>query len=411
MIELIAIIAVVILCIVIFVLLKQLQQSKADSVASLLQAEEAKRLQNEVLMENVRLQTQITALQERIEQNQSNFTAQEKSLKEQLELMAKSFVQQGTQQLKVENELHLQQLLKPFQENLLTFRREVQEQKEKGIEQYSSMREMIGNLHKQHTEMHSTAQNLVDALRGEQKMQGDWGEFSLERILETSGLEKGIDYKTQDSFRDESGRHQRPDVVVYLPDNKHIIIDSKVSMVAFERFVNAEDEQTKKAELAKHILSVKNHIRLLGDKNYSDLEGISSPDFVLLFIPLESSFALAIKEEPAIYEQALAKKVVLVTPSTLLATLKTVSSIWKHEKQTKNAIEIAEQAARLYDKFVGFIDDMEKIGQKQLDAQKAYSDAMNKLSEGKGNLIRSSEKLKELGVKSRKDIDKKYLEE
>lgn len=411
MIELIAIIAVVILCIVIFVLLKQLQQSKADSVASLLQAEEAKRLQNEVLMENVRLQTQITALQERIEQNQSNFTAQEKSLKEQLELMAKSFVQQGTQQLKVENELHLQQLLKPFQENLLTFRKEVQEQKEKGIEQYSSMREMIGNLHKQHTEMHSTAQNLVDALRGEQKMQGDWGEFSLERILETSGLEKGIDYKTQDSFRDESGRHQRPDVVVYLPDNKHIIIDSKVSMVAFERFVNAEDEQTKKAELAKHILSVKNHIRLLGDKNYSDLEGISSPDFVLLFIPLESSFALAIKEEPAIYEQALAKKVVLVTPSTLLATLKTVSSIWKHEKQTKNAIEIAEQAARLYDKFVGFIDDMEKIGQKQLDAQKAYSDAMNKLSEGKGNLIRSSEKLKELGVKSRKDIDKKYLEE
>lgn len=411
MIELIAIIAVVILCIVIFVLLKQLQQSKADSVASLLQAEEAKRLQNEVLMENVRLQTQIIALQERIEQNQSNFTAQEKSLKEQLELMAKSFVQQGTQQLKVENELHLQQLLKPFQENLLTFRKEVQEQKEKGIEQYSSMREMIGNLHKQHTEMHSTAQNLVDALRGEQKMQGDWGEFSLERILETSGLEKGIDYKTQDSFRDESGRHQRPDVVVYLPDNKHIIIDSKVSMVAFERFVNAEDEQTKKAELAKHILSVKNHIRLLGDKNYSDLEGISSPDFVLLFIPLESSFALAIKEEPAIYEQALAKKVVLVTPSTLLATLKTVSSIWKHEKQTKNAIEIAEQAARLYDKFVGFIDDMEKIGQKQLDAQKAYSDAMNKLSEGKGNLIRSSEKLKELGVKSRKDIDKKYLEE
>ncbi|EPB65818.1 RmuC domain protein [Ancylostoma ceylanicum] len=369
-------------------------QSKADSVASLLQAEEAKRLQNEVLMENVRLQTQIIALQERIEQNQSNFTAQEKSLKEQLELMAKSFVQQGTQQLKVENELHLQQLLKPFQENLLTFRKEVQEQKEKGIEQYSSMREMIGNLHKQHTEMHSTAQNLVDALRGEQKMQGDWGEFSLERILETSGLEKGIDYKTQDSFRDESGRHQRPDVVVYLPDNKHIIIDSKVSM-----------------NLAKHILSVKNHIRLLGDKNYSDLEGISSPDFVLLFIPLESSFALAIKEEPAIYEQALAKKVVLVTPSTLLATLKTVSSIWKHEKQTKNAIEIAEQAARLYDKFVGFIDDMEKIGQKQLDAQKAYSDAMNKLSEGKGNLIRSSEKLKELGVKSRKDIDKKYLEE
>ncbi len=411
MIELIAVIAVVILCIVIVILLRQLQSVRAESASFLLQAEEQKRLQDEMKMENVRLQTQVASLQERIEQNQSNFTAQEKSLKEQLELMAKSFVQQGTQQLKVENEQHLQQLLKPFQENLVTFRREIQDQKEKGIEQYSSMREMIGNLHKQHAEMHSTAQNLVDALRGEQKMQGDWGEFSLERILETSGLEKGIDYKTQDSFRDESGRHQRPDVVVYLPDNKHIIIDSKVSMVAFERFINAEDEQTKKAELARHILSVKTHIKLLGDKNYSALDGISSPDFVLLFIPLESSFALAIKEEPALYEQALSKKVVLVTPSTLLATLKTVSSIWKHEKQTRNAIEIADQASRLYDKFVGFIEDMEKIGQKQLDAQKAYSDAMNKLSEGKGNLIRSAEKLKELGIKSRKDIDKKYLEE
>lgn len=411
MIELIAVIAVVILCVVIVVLLRQLQSVRVESASFLLQAEEQKRLQDEMKMENVRLQMQVASLQERIEQNQSNFTAQEKSLKEQLELMAKSFVQQGTQQLKVENEQHLQQLLKPFQENLVTFRKEIQDQKEKGIEQYSSMREMIGNLHKQHAEMHSTAQNLVDALRGEQKMQGDWGEFSLERILETSGLEKGIDYKTQDSFRDESGRHQRPDVVVYLPDNKHIIIDSKVSMVAFERFINAEDEQTKKAELARHILSVKTHIKLLGDKNYSALNGISSPDFVLLFIPLESSFALAIKEEPALYEQALSKKVVLVTPSTLLATLKTVSSIWKHEKQTRNAIEIADQASRLYDKFVGFIEDMEKIGQKQLDAQKAYSDAMNKLSEGKGNLIRSAEKLKELGIKSRKDIDKKYLEE
>lgn len=404
MIEVISIIVIVVLGGVIAVLFKQSQTGKQEH-------SELKKLNDEVRMENVRLQAQITAFQERMEQNQSDFTAREKSLKEQLELMAKSFVQQGTQQLKVENEHHLQQLLKPFQENLLTFRREIQEQKEKGIEQHSSMKEMIGHLHKQHSEMHSTAQNLVDALRGEQKMQGDWGEFSLERILETSGLEKGVDYKTQDSYKDESGRYQRPDVVVYLPDNKHIIIDSKVSMVAFERYINAEDEAAKKAELAKHILSVKTHIRQLGDKNYSGLDGISSPDFVLLFIPLESSFALAIKEEPAIYEQALAKKVVLVTPSTLLATLKTVSSIWKHEKQTRNAIEIAEQAARLYDKFVGFIEDMEKIGQKQQDAQKAYADAMNKLHEGKGNLIRSTEKLKELGVKSRKDIDKKYLEE
>lgn len=389
---------------VVIVLFRQLQTSRTESEA-------LKTLHTNTQMENIRLNTQLGALQERIEQNQSNFSAQEKSLKEQLELMAKSFVQQGTQQLKVENEQHLQQLLKPFHEKLISFQQEVKEQKEKGIEQYSSMKEMIGHLHKQHTEMHSTAQNLVDALRGEQKMQGDWGEFALERILETSGLEKGIDYKTQDSFRDEHGHHQRPDVVIYLPDNKHIIIDSKVSMVAFERYINAEDEVTKRDELNKHILSIRNHIRQLGDKNYSSIESLSSPDFVLLFIPLESSFALAIKEEPALYELALSKKVVLVTPSTLLATLKTVSSIWKHEKQTKNAIEIAEQASRLYDKFVGFIADMEKIGNKQLEAQKAYTDAMNKLHEGNGNLVRSAEKLRELGVKSKKEIDKKYLED
>jgi DNA recombination protein RmuC len=224
-------------------------------------------------------------------------------------------------------------------------------------------------------------------------------------------LVKGTDYQTQDSFKDEEGKQQRPDVVVYLPENKHIIIDAKVSLVAFERYINATEEAVKKEELAKHIVSIKNHIRLLGDKNYSHLEGLSSPDFVLLFIPLESSFALAIKEEPSIYDQALAKKVVLVTPSTLLATLKTVSSIWKHEKQTKNAIEIADQAGKLYDKFVGFVADMEKVGQRQQDAQKAYSDAMNKLKDGNGNLIRSAEKLKELGVKSKKEIDSKYLEE
>ncbi|MCO5258610.1 MAG: DNA recombination protein RmuC [Crocinitomicaceae bacterium] len=404
MIEVAFIIVALVMGAVIFILFKQLQMSKQEVTAT-------KQTVESLTMENVRLKTQVTSLETQIAKNQETFKSQEKSLKEQLELMAKSFVQQGTQQMKVENEQHLQQLLKPFQEKLVAFQQEVKEQKEKGIEQYSSMKTLIDNLHKQHTEMNSTAQNLVDALRGEQKMQGDWGEFALERILETSGLEKGIDYKTQDSFKDENGNQLRPDVVVYLPDEKHLIIDSKVSLVAFERYINAEDEQTKKDELTKHITSIKNHIRLLGDKNYSSIEGLGTPDFVLLFIPLESSFALAIKEEPALYEQALSRKIVLVTPSTLLATLKTVSSIWKHEKQTKNAVEIAEQAGRLYDKFVGFVSDMEKINSKQLEAQKAYDEAMNKLKDGNGNLIRSAEKLKELGVKSKKEIDKKYLTE
>lgn len=359
----------------------------------------------------VALQTENKSLKERMEQDRLDIQTKQKELKEQVELMSQSIIQQGTKQLQIENRENLSSLLGPFKQQLSKFEKEVQETKVKGVEQHATMTEMVRSLSKQHAEMHSTAQNLVDALRGEQKVQGDWGELALERILETSGLENGREYKTQDSYKDEQGNHLRPDVVVYLPDEKHLIIDSKVSLKAFERYINSEDAESRKTALANHILSVKTHIKQLGDKNYSHLEGISSPDFVLMFIPLESSFALAIKEEPDLYQLAWDKKIVLVTPSTLLATLKTVSSIWKQEKQTKNAVEIAAQAGRLYDKFLGFVSDMENIGKKQKDAADAYSSAMNKLTEGNGNLVRSAEKLKELGAKTKKDLDKKYQQE
>lgn len=359
----------------------------------------------------VALQTENKSLKERMEQDRLDIQTKQKELKEQVELMSQSIIQQGTKQLQIENRENLSSLLEPFKQQLSKFEKEVQETKVKGVEQHATMTEMVRSLSKQHAEMHSTAQNLVDALRGEQKVQGDWGELALERILETSGLENGREYKTQDSYKDEQGNHLRPDVVVYLPDEKHLIIDSKVSLKAFERYINSEDAESRKTALANHILSVKTHIKQLGDKNYSHLEGISSPDFVLMFIPLESSFALAIKEEPDLYQLAWDKKIVLVTPSTLLATLKTVSSIWKQEKQTKNAVEIAAQAGRLYDKFLGFVSDMENIGKKQKDAADAYSSAMNKLTEGNGNLVRSAEKLKELGAKTKKDLDKKYQQE
>jgi len=409
MIELIAFIGVTFSIVATLLFWKQTQKNKNEQnnfQNEQLIFEQKKR---ELSEENIRLKTQVDFLQQQIEQIHYQYAQQEKKNNEQVQLIAQTLVQRATIQLKTENQTNIQQILRPFQENLNRFQQEVQQQKEKGIEQYSSLREMLSHMHHQHAQMQSTAQNLVNALRGEQKLQGDWGEFSLQRMLELSGLEKGIDYKTQDTWKDEHGKYLRPDVVIYLPEDKHIIIDSKVSLIAFERFVNATDPKIKQEELNKHIFSIKTHIKLLGDKDYSALNSLSSPDFVLMFIPLESSFALAIKEEPAIYEQALSKKIVLVTPSTLLATLKTISSIWKHEKQTKNALEIAEQAARLYDKFVSFVDDMEKIGQKQIEAQKVYSEAMNKLSDGKGNLIRSTERLKELGIKSRKELDKKYL--
>jgi DNA recombination protein RmuC len=246
-------------------------------------------------------------------------------------------------------------------------------------------------------------------LRGENKVQGDWGEMALERILESSGLIKGQEYETQSSFRDEEGNLQRPDVIIQLPENKKIIIDSKVSLRAFERYINEDDNELKKEALKDHILSLKTHIKQLGEKDYSHLTDINSPEFVLLFIPLESSFALAVKEEPDLYELAMKQKIVLVTPSTLLATLKTVDSIWKHERTNKNAQVIAEQAGRLYDKFVAFVADLEKVGKKQEEASDAYDKAMNKLKTGNGNLMISAEKLKILGVKTKKNLDNKNL--
>jgi len=368
---------------------------------------EAEQLQ----FKNIELQTDNKSLRERMEHERSDIVAKQKELKEQIEILGKSLIHEGTAQLRTENNENILAMLEPFKQQLTKFEKEVQETKVKGIEQHATMTEMVRSLSKQHAEMHSTAQNLVDALRGEQKVQGDWGELALERILESSGLENGREYKTQASYKDEYGNHLRPDVVIYLPDEKHIIIDSKVSLKAFETYINSDDHDARKIALSNHLLSIKTHIKQLGEKNYSHLVGISSPDFVLMFIPLESSFALAIKEEPDLYQMAWDKKIVLVTPSTLLATLKTVSSIWKQEKQTKNALEIAAQAGRLYDKFHGFITDMELIGKRQKDAVDAHSSAMNKLSEGTGNLIRSAEKLKELGAKTQKALDKKYVEE
>lgn len=359
----------------------------------------------------IALESRNESLSEILETEKRYSEEKQKELRIQLELLGKDLVNQGATVLKNENEQKLNALLDPLKERIASFEKEVREANKQDIERFASMSSTIKSLTEQHSKMHNTAQNLVDALKGEQKVQGDWGELALERILETSGLEKNREYFIQNSFRDVDGNLLRPDVIIQLPDEKHIVIDSKVSLKAFEQYINATDDEIKKKALSDHLLSIKTHIKILGEKDYSHLPGITSPDFVLMFIPLESSFALAIKEEPNIYQQAWEKRVVLVTPSTLLATLKTVGSIWKQERQNKNAIEIAEQAGRLYDKFVGFVSDMEKIGSKQKDAILAYDQAMNKLTIGSGNLMRSAEKLRVMGAKAKKQIDKKLLED
>lgn len=359
--------------------------------------------------QNIRLVAENENLKILVERERRSAEELQIELKKQLELLGKNMVNEGSRILKTENEQQLNQLLTPLKERLEAFEKEVRTNNKQDIERFSSMESLVKTLNEQHSKMHSTAQNLVDALRGEQKTQGDWGEMALERILESSGLEKGREYFIQSSYRNTENELLRPDVVIHLPDKKHIVIDSKVSLKSFERFINEDDPAIKKEALAGHLLSIKTHIKQLGDKDYSHIEAFDSPDFVLMFIPLESSFALAVKEEPTLYQQAWEKRVVLVTPSTLLATLKTVESLWKQERQSRNALLIAEQAGRLYDKFVGFVNDLEKIGAKQADAQKAYDEALSKLRDGRGNLINSAQKLKELGVKSRHKIDDKLL--
>lgn len=371
-------------------------------------------LQNRRLLEDeqkksIILETQLDLIKGQLDEHRQNQSKTEQLLKEQLELMGKEMLMRGTQVLRSENQQQLEQFLAPFKEKLTSFEKEVRENNQKGLERHVSMETVIRGLSEQHLKMNNTAQNLADALRGNQKTQGDWGELALERILEMSGLEKGREYSTQSNFRDETERNQRPDVIINLPENKHIIIDSKVSLVAFERSINADNELEQKTQLAAHIVSLKNHIRQLSEKNYIHLKGLDTPEFVLMFIPLESSFAWAMKEEPGLYQFAWEKKIVLVTPSTLLATLKTVESIWKQERQTRHAMDIAEQAGKLYDKFVGFIQDLENVGKKQKDAVNAYEEAMKKLSIGPGNLVTSTEKLVKMGAKAKKQLDGKYL--
>lgn len=368
-------------------------------------SKEKEELQNGFIRANAENQL----YQKQIADEKANYVEQKEFLTKQLQLMGKDLVEQGSKTLKTESHQKLNELLNPFKEKLELFEKEVRDNHKRDIEQYSNMHAVVKTLSEQHDKMKNTAQNLVDALRGENKVQGDWGEMALERILETSGLIKGQEYETQSSFRDAEGNLQRPDVIILLPENKKIIIDSKVSLRAFERFINEDDAELKKEALKDHLLSLKTHIKQLGEKDYSHLTEVNSPEFVLLFIPLESSFALAVREEPDLYELAMKQKIVMVTPSTLLATLKTVDSIWKHERTNKNAVEIAEQAGRLYDKFASFVSDLEKIGKKQSEASEAYGKAMNKLTTGSGNLMISAEKLKKLGVKTKKNLNKQNL--
>lgn len=309
------------------------------------------------------------------------------------------------------NQKRLDEILTPLKENIKAFEKKVEDKYDNELKERTSLIEQIKSLSDLNQQMRTDAQNLTKALKGDSKAQGNWGEFILEKILESSGLKKGEQYETQFATTNDEGARIYPDVLIKLPEDKHIVIDSKVSIVAYTNFMEAQTEEEQVACVKAHIASVKSHINGLSEKNYSHAKGINSPDFVLMFLPSEPSFSFTLQSDQSIYNYAWDRKIVLVSPTTLLATLRTISSVWKQENQTKNAIEIAKQSGALYDKFVGFLEDLNKIDKGLKSSQSAYDEAVKKLQFGSGNLVGRVEKLKVLGAKTTKNLPANFAED
>lgn len=333
---------------------------------------------------------------------------QEKFTKE-FENLANKILEEKSAKFTEQNSVNMKNILLPLQDKIQGFEKKVEQTHKESIDYHAALRQQIVGLSEMNAQMSKETLNLTKALKGDSKMQGNWGELVLERVLEKSGLEKGREYEVQQSFTNSEGMRVFPDVVINLPDGKKMIVDSKVSLVAYEKWINEESEILKIDYLKEHVNSIRRHVEQLGNKNYHDLYQIESPDFVLLFIPIEPAFAIALNEDSALYNKAFDRNIVIVTPSTLLATLRTIDSMWANQKQQENAFEIARQAGALYDKFEGFVGDLVRIGNKIKDTKNEYDSAMNKLVDGKGNLISSVEKLKKMGAKAKKSLPENII--
>ena len=342
------------------------------------------------------------------EQKEEVEKLQEKFTKE-FENLANKILEEKSNKFTEQNKENMKNILTPLQDKIQLFEKKVEDTHKESIDYHAALRQQILGLREMNIQMSKETINLTKALKGDSKMQGNWGELVLERVLEKSGLEKGREYEVQQAFTTAEGNRVFPDVVINLPDGKKMIVDSKVSLTAYEKFINEEDVTIKSGYLKEHVLSIKRHVEQLGNKNYHELYQIESPDFVLLFIPIEPAFAMALNEDTSLYNKAFEKNIVIVTPATLLATLRTIDSMWTNQKQQENALEIARQAGALYDKFEGFVSDLIRIGKKIDETKTEYTGAMNKLVDGKGNLITSVEKLKKMGAKAKKALPENII--
>jgi DNA recombination protein RmuC len=369
----------------------------------------------ELRTENTRLSQQITRneadlenLKQKLDEQKEEVEQLQEKFTKEFENLANKILDEKSLKFTEQNQKNIKHILNPLQEKILLFEKKVEESQKENISIHSALREQLLNLQNQNLKITKEAENLTKALKGDSKMQGNWGELVLERVLEKSGLEKDREYTVQQSFTRKDGSRVLPDVVINLPDGKKMVIDSKVSLTDYERFVNAEEEDQEKY-LKDHITSLKKHVEQLSAKKYEDLYDMESPDFVLMFVPIETAFSAAINKDSSLYNNAFDKNIVIVTPSTLLATLRTIDTMWNNEKQQRNAIEIARQAGALYDKFEGFVTDLTKVGKKMDEAKNEYRGAMNKLVEGRGNIITSIQKLKKMGAKAKKSLPDSIL--
>ncbi|QFU22600.1 DNA recombination protein RmuC [Shewanella eurypsychrophilus] len=381
----------------------QLQESQRKVMEAQLALSKSNAMQQTLA---VKYSTQQQALEDKI----SVLEVAEVRLNTQFENLANKIFEERSEKLQNQSTQHLDAVLAPFKQQLEGFRKQVQESYTTEQSERSAFKHQLESLKALNLQMSQDAVNLTKALKGDNKQQGNWGEVILERVLQESGLREGHEYDTQTDLKNDDGKRFKPDVIVHLPENKDVVIDAKMSLVAYERYFNSDDEAVKIQALKDHILSVRGHIKGLSQKDYQKLHGLTSLDYVLMFIPLEPAFLLALEHDPSLVNYALELNIMLVSPTNLLVALRTINNIWRYEYQNQNAQHIAKQAGKIYDKLCGFIEDMDKLGRAIEGAEKSYTNAMSKLSNGKGNLIRQAHQMQQLGVDTSKKLDPQLIE-
>jgi DNA recombination protein RmuC len=365
---------------------------------------------DQAVLHAIRLEAELDSERKQVQNRIESLNEAKEALTNQFKNLANEILEDKSRKFTEQNAQQLDILLKPLQTKLTEFKEQVSNSYDQESRERFALKNEIERLANLNLKMSDEARSLTNALKGDSKIQGNWGELVLESILESSGLRKGEEYLVQDSHTQADGGRLQPDVIIKLPEGRHLIIDSKVSITAYARHTEAKTSELAEKELLAHIQSIRQHIHGLSGKNYTGISDLSTVDFVLMFIPVEPAFLSALKSAPNLYQEALSKNIVLVCPGTLMATLRTVAHLWRQDQQNRNAMEIARQCANLYDKFVGFVEDLEQIGKRLDQAQSSYHDAFNKLRSGKGNLIKAAERVKELGVKPNKMIASSLLD-